>query len=171
MKLYHISNKFGNFDILIDNKYSYLLENYSWSVRAYFNSNSYKYYVAFDPTKRNNNLKNKLLHRIILNCKKHQIVDHIDGNGLNNQLCNIRVCTQMQNTHNTNRHKDKTSSKYKGVFKSKEKGRRKIWKAEICFNGKRSHLGWFTLEKEAALAYNEAAIKYFGEFAKPNKIE
>jgi outer membrane protein assembly factor BamD (BamD/ComL family) len=61
-----------------------------------------------------------------------------------------------------------SSSKYKGVAWHK---RHKKWNAQIQINGKQKHLGYFTSEEEAALAYNKEAIKLFGEHALINEIE
>jgi hypothetical protein len=61
-----------------------------------------------------------------------------------------------------------TSSIYKGVYWNTGCNK---WLAKIGVNRKRIHLGVFACEKEAAKAYNRAAIKYFGEFARLNNIE
>lgn len=88
-------------------------------------------------------------------------VDHVDGNGLNNQKLNIRFCTSQQNSMNRRPYKE-TSSKLKGVHYYKSKNN---WTASIFFNGKKNHLGYFETEKEAAVVYDKKASEYFGEFA------
>lgn len=114
-----------------------------------------------------------LMHRLILGLGVDDLsVDHINGNGLDNRRCNLRLATTTQNaqnqkTHKTGRGKNglKTST-YKGVYKSKGK-----WKAQIRVGGKQIYLGLFEKETEAAQSYNMAALKYFGKYAKLNEIE
>jgi len=96
-----------------------------------------------------------------------KIIDHIDGYGLNNQKYNLRTCTSAENSRN--RHFVNNSSGYLGVFKIKSK--KEKWKAQIVVNKKSIYLGIFKDKKDAAKAYNEAAIKYHGEFARPNIID
>lgn len=108
--------------------------------------------------------KQQYMHRLILNISdKATVTDHIDHNGLNNQRINLRACSQQQNMMN---HKiQKHSSVFKGVSKEKNTGR---WRGYIKVSGKRLHLGYFSSEEEAAFVYDEAAKKYFGEFARLN---
>lgn len=108
------------------------------------------------------------MHRLILGLQpgdKRQC-DHIDGDGLNNQRSNLRICTATQNQQNTRKQKS-GSSRYKGV--SRYPGNRK-WRSQIQVSGKTIHLGYFSSEKAAAIAYNQAALKHFGEFAYLNSF-
>jgi hypothetical protein len=102
------------------------------------------------------------MHRQIMNAPAGKIVDHRDGEGLNNTKRNLRFATRSQNGCNCPKTSNSVTSKYKGVCK--EKNSRK-WRARICCNGKNEHLGFFENEEDAARAYDEAAKKYFGEFA------
>lgn len=92
--------------------------------------------------------------------------DHINHNSLDNRRINIRICTSQQNNMNRNP-RSNTSSSYKGVSLDKK---RKKWLVQIGIKGKIKTIGRFFLEKQAALAYNKAAKKYFGEFACLNQI-
>lgn len=97
------------------------------------------------------------------------IVDHADGNPLNNQRSNLRICSPAESNQNRGRHSHKTSSVYKGVFREK-KQISKPWRTLIAIDGKLTHIGYFATEIEAAKAYNDAAIKHHGEFARLNEI-
>ncbi len=109
-----------------------------------------------------------LMHREIIRARAHEFVDHINGNPLDNRKANLRICTNMQNTWNT-RKRTHNRSGYKGV--SKTPSIKSPWRASIKIAGKRTSLGCFATVEEAAKAYNEAAIKYQGEFARLNHVE
>lgn len=102
-----------------------------------------------------------LMHRMIIG-GKYPEVDHKDGNGLNNRRTNLRSSSREQNGRNRKKYGRKTS-KYKGVcFLSGG------WVASITFNKKTHYLGRFHDEKAAAKAYDSAAKREFGEFARTN---
>ncbi len=108
-----------------------------------------------------------LMHRDIMLPDAGMVIDHIDGNGLNNQRYNLRICSQSQNMRNINSRSG--ASKYKGVCRWGDSGR---WKAEIRKNKHSLHLGVFNDELIAAQHYDEAAKILFREFALlnfPNK--
>jgi hypothetical protein len=94
-------------------------------------------------------------------------VDHIDGDKMNNHHENLRWATHLENSRNQ-KIQTNTSSVYKGVsfYKPLQK-----WTARIKINAKQKHLGYFTSEREAAEAYNTAALEHFGVFAKLNIFE
>lgn len=90
-------------------------------------------------------------------------IDHIDGDGLNNRLSNLRQATHSQNL--CNRPKPASnSSGYKGVCWSKPAQK---WQAQIFINGKAKYLGLYETAEDAHAAYQRAAPKYHGEFAQP----
>ena len=107
------------------------------------------------------------MHRLIVGVTDPSVlVDHKDGDGLNNQRSNLRVCTRQQNNKNR-RAVGVGSSGFKGVgFHSRDK----VWWATIGSEGKDFYLGSFKTEIEAAKAYNDAALRLHGEFACLNTI-
>lgn len=109
------------------------------------------------------------LHWFILGIEKPEDreiqMDHRNMNTFDNRKCNLRVCTRSQNGGNINKRRDNTSG-YKGVFRSSKNN----WRSQIGVEGKLYYLGVYPTKEEAALAYNIAAEKYFGEFARPNQI-
>jgi len=114
---------------------------------------------------------NVLMHRVIMGlCHGNPLtVDHIDGNGLNNQQSNLRVCTLAQNVRN--RHVVIGKSKYRGVCLCSGRLGKRPWRASINTGGKNLWLGKYATEEEAAVAYNGAALEYFGRFANLNMVE
>jgi len=101
------------------------------------------------------------MHRMLMNAPKGKVVDHKDRNGLNNTKRNLRIATHSQNCCNRIR-TESGSSKYRGVLRCKD---RRKWRANICVNGKKRHLGYFENEEEAAKAYDAAAKELHKEFA------
>lgn len=93
-----------------------------------------------------------------------EFVDHTDRDKLNDKINNLRASTKSQNCQNKSSHKN-SASKYLGVHQNNSHTK---WKACIYVNGKNMHLGTFETDVLAALAYNEAAKKYHGEFASLN---
>jgi hypothetical protein len=105
------------------------------------------------------------LHREIMNAPVGLVVDHRFGNSLDNRRENLRLATHSQNLCNKQKTKSKTSSRYIGVWYRK---RHRRWCADIRHNKKKIWLGSFDSEIDAAKAYDNAAIKYHGEFARLN---
>lgn len=90
----------------------------------------------------------QLLHRFIMTPPEGMEIDHINGDGLDNRRCNLRIVTCRGNGQN--RHQEK-SSKYPGVCKNS--GRGKKWRSYIMIEGKWKHLGFFDKEEDAHNAY------------------
>ncbi len=110
----------------------------------------------------NGKLKTIYMHRLILN-DVSGMIDHSDGSGVNNQRKNIRPCTPSQNQMNRGVRIDR----YKGVWFQRTARK---WTAQISVDGRRTHLGYFDYSTDAAIAYNAAATKFYGEFARLNTI-
>lgn len=108
-----------------------------------------------------------LMHRFLINPPAGLIVDHADHDGLNNRRENLRLCSLRQNNTNKRCSKGRTSS-YKGVNCYQNLSR--PWRAKIKLYDKCIHLGYFSTEEEAALAYNQAALQLHGEFACLNEL-
>ena len=115
------------------------------------------YYAA---TKMNH--RTVFIHRLLFSCR--QDIDHINGDGLDNRRCNIRVCSNAENSRNK-RHFDGGTSRYKGVSWDK---RSHVWHALIKVNYRSISLGRFSCEADGARAYDTAAREMFGEFARCN---
>lgn len=92
------------------------------------------------------------------------LVDHKNGDPLDNRRCNLREATHGQN--NANRAAYSTSG-FKGVYRSRN-GRR--WVARIRHEKHRRHLGVYDTPEAAADAYNTAARELFGDFARLNEL-
>lgn len=106
------------------------------------------------------------MHRLLMGLSfgDKRCVDHIDGNGLNNQRANLRIATTSQNAMNKRSQSGSTSS-FKGVSFNRQNRK---WQAIITVNGTTRRLGNFDTEEEAALRYDEAARYLHGEFAMTN---
>lgn len=109
------------------------------------------------------------LHRLLMKLQwgDKRVVDHINGNPLDNRKANLRVCTTPQNVRNRGKNSNNTSG-YKGVSWDKEK---KKWSANIWLNNKSYFIGYYKTAKEASKAYDKKAIKMHGEFAYLNHRE
>jgi len=96
---------------------------------------------------------------------RERVVDHIDGNPLNNSLENLRIATKKENAQNKKLLSSKNTSGYKGVYF--DKGIKK-YRAQITAHNVHYHLGSHACPKQAAKAYDKKARELFGEFAKVN---
>ena len=143
----------GKFAIVGPRDYTYLMR-WKWCYH------SHGYAVRHDHSKQ----PLIYMHRAILErvgYKDFAQTDHIDRNKLNNLRSNLRPATARQNSCNRGKRKNNTSG-YTGVCWHKQN---KKWLARIRIDGKMKHLGYFDDIKDAAQAYNEAALELHGEFA------
>lgn len=138
-----------------------LLSQHRWYARRRRNGT---YYAVRRGKVGDGTSKNIYLHRFLLTPADDQEVDHINGDTLDNRRENLRACTRAQNARNLPKRKAGTSQ-WKGVRWRKESRK---WEAKICVDRLQIYLGMFDNEVDAAVAYDEAARRYFGEFARPN---
>lgn len=105
----------------------------------------------------------RLLHRIILQAPRGTIIDHTDGNPLNNQRSNLRFTNCSLNIANSRAQRNRRSQ-YKGVSTHRLGG----WRAYIKVNYHFVTGGLWDAERDAALAYDVLALRHFGDFARLN---
>jgi len=109
---------------------------------------------------------NVAMHRIIMNAPRGKLVDHINGNGLDNRRANLRICTNAENMRNRHAQRNSTSG-YRGVTWDKE---RKLWTAAIVINNRHITIGRFPDKESAARAYDKKAKEVWGEFYSTHNI-
>lgn len=94
-----------------------------------------------------------------------RLVDHINGDGLDNRRSNLREADHWQNQQNRRKRSD-SGSRFKGLSWDSRRGGR--WRVRINARGRRVEIGYFEDLDEAAMAYDEAAREHHGEFATLN---
>jgi hypothetical protein len=155
----------GGKTIVDDNDFE-MLNQYKWSKLANGNNNNQYYAIRLEKCIGRKGAYIVRMHREIMRLKKgdKQIIDHIDGNGLNNCKSNLRITTASINCQNQRSRTKKNRTGYIGVTKQKN-GK---WRSEIGFEMSRLFLGIFDTPINAAKAYDNAAIFYFGSQANTN---
>jgi hypothetical protein len=158
-------------NILISDEDKDLLQ-YKWYLKysgGAANGGTKKWYWSrtdyYNGKKKSIRLHRTVLERLVgrpLNRNEH--TDHINGDTLDNRRENLRIASASENGSNRGKQKNNTSG-YKGVRIKNNK-----YAAYIVVKKKQFHLGTFENETDAAKAYNIAAAKYFGSFAKLNEI-
>lgn len=149
------SRKYPNLYAVIDEEDYELVSRYRW----YPSDHSPAIYACSMPTKRGE----IRMHRLILNAPDGILVDHKNGNTLDNRRCNLRLATHANNAQN-GKVQSNNSSGFKGVCADGA-----WWRAEISVDSRRVWLGRYVSSTAAASAYDHAAREYHGEFAKTNQ--
>lgn len=152
----------GYVTIVDDEDYEDLIQ-FKWFAEVRSNTQIYTHRNAGSGRK---DVRIERMHRRIMKAPKGVNIDHINGNGLDNRKCNLRLATTAQNGQNVGK-RSRNKSGYKGV--SPAKGG--YWQAHIQVARVRYYLGTYKDINKAAEAYNAAAIKHHGEFAYINKIK
>jgi hypothetical protein len=133
--------------------------------RARLGSNNLDWY-AVAPILRFGKTVYVSLARFVMDAPEGVLVDHWNGDTLDNRRRNLRFATNAENQHNQRRLRVDNTSGYKGVSLY----RNGKWCAQIYVDTKRINLGYFVQVEDAARAYDEAAVRYFGEFAATNAV-
>lgn len=128
-----------------------ILENYC------FNLIPDGYLLAYDCNSR----KFVYLHRLIVSCPDDMVVDHINGDVLDNRKSNLRIATRQQNNMNRRVSSNNTSG-VTGVSFCRSYNK---WQSTISVNGKMIHLGLFSNIEDAVAARRAAEERYFGEYS------
>lgn len=136
----------------VDDEDYEMVKNFNWCV-----SGGYAYNKACGP-----------MHRFLLKPPGGVMVDHIDGDRLDNRRANLRLCTNSQNQ--ANRQVFRGVSPFKGVIWQKRLNGTGSWKAQLVAQGEIVYLGVFDTDLDAAAAYNAEATRRFGEFAFLNDL-
>ncbi len=152
----------GKVALVDDEDYEYL-NQWNWHTSR-GNTTFYakrNYYISKDPLIQ----RPKLMHRDIFERRGVDLkglgVDHINGNGLDNRWENLRPATDRDNARNRRK---QTGCSSKGVYRYE--GR--CWRAQIHVVDEQISLGYYDTREEAEAAYDAAAKKYFGKFARTN---
>lgn len=112
-------------------------------------------------TKKYAGSRSGTMHRLVIGAQPGQVVDHVNGDTLDNRRANLRICTQSQNL--ANRINRTSASGFKGV-KRHSGG----WSARVGLKSGEKYLGIYASAEDAAVAYDNELRRLFGEFAKTN---
>jgi hypothetical protein len=145
----------GYVAIVDDEDYEELMR-FPWHVGSIRDHGPYAQRHGYGPGEK----RTVSMHRAIMHAPPHVMVDHRNGNGLDNRKANLRFCTNSENQRN--RRQCYGVSIYKGVVFNKKANK---WAARIKHNGVNIWLGCFESEIQAAYAYDDAAHRLFGVFA------
>lgn len=148
------------FEAVIDAQDAALVEAWNWAAQVRETA-----VYAFRKPRENGAQRMTYLHRVLMGEPKGLVVDHIDGDTLNNRRSNLRVATHAENGRNSRRSRANTSG-FKGVWWHRRGSK---WRAGICVAGKKIFLGGFSTPEEAHAAYVAAATVLHGEFANSGK--
>ena len=135
------------------------LSQWNWFARIEKQHTYYAYRTVYGENRVQSTIA---MHRLVVGVEAGNplVVDHINGDGLDNRRVNLRLCESAQNTQNSRMYRNNTSG-FKGVYLRQGK-----WAARISVGGKRIELGSFDNPDDAGEAYTKAAKIHHGEFAR-----
>jgi hypothetical protein len=167
MKLLLLVNAPGVFAMVSDEDFERLRSS-TWYLTTRKNRNTqYVYRLVTTPEGKT---QSERLHRVVMGLGPTGVddvhVDHIDGNGLNNQRENLRRANCSQNFANKGLRKDSQTG-HMGVSPHKRSGK---FKAAVCYMKVYYYLGLYSIREEAAFAYNCGAAVLHGEYAQLNRL-
>ena len=102
------------------------------------------------------------IHRYILNAKKGEVIDHINGNKLDNRKENLRFCSRAENCRNRRKSPDGRSLEDRGAYYM---ARLNQWQSSIHVDGRLEYIGLFASKEDANNAYKKASLEHYGEFS------
>lgn len=143
-------------EVYFDDEDLALVTNYNWYAHTDASGKKYAYANQYQGNYKNAIVK---MHRLIMDTDEG--LDHKNRNGLDNRRENLRIASKSQNGCNRGPQRNNTSG-FKGVTFHKKSGK---WMARITIEGKTHYLGLFLSKEGAAIAYDDAAKRYHGEFA------
>lgn len=133
-------------------------EDYEWASQYKWSAGSGSHPYPFRNDRTSGRGTAVRLHREIMRPPSGSVVDHIDGNPLNNCRSNLRVVSRQENHRNRAGPQRNNSTGLLGVSR-----RRGGWRAYIAVNNRQKHLGQFNTKEDAMEARKAAEIKYYGE--------
>jgi len=141
------------YTVIYDDLDHHIVRQYKWSIQV--NGSG----VCYARGSEIKNMKNRLyMHRLIMApLTRSDLIDHANGDGLDNRRCNLRKCTRRQNAYNS---KPPKGREYKGV--EFYRGR---WSPQIIWEGIRIRMGRYDTKEEAISVYDKVAERLHGEFA------
>lgn len=153
-----------NMSAIVDKEDLEIIGQFKWYAKSFKNG---IYAARNDYSEDKKSPKTLLLHRVLMGAEEGQYVDHISRDTLDNRRCNLRIVTNAQNMWNQRMRSNNTSG-YKGVSWHPVN---KSWTARLDHNGEKIQRAGFKSRHDAARFYNDAALKYHGEFARLNIIK
>jgi len=154
IKVYKKSKKiYGT--VLIDKEDTEKCKKYHWNIIDGYPKHTYV---------KNDKKTSICMYRYLINVPKEKIIDHINGNRLDNRKCNLRICTKLENSWNRRMYYDSKTG-IKGVHHTENSK----FEASITYKGKQICLGRFENKQDAIEAREKAELKYFGEYSYLNR--
>lgn len=136
----------GNYGVIIDKEDLEKVMQYRW----YIAKNDNGYYAKTN-IKEGQKFKSTYMHRLLKDCPKNRVIDHRNGNGLDNRKCNLKICTQKENTNNQKLSSNNTSG-YRNICWNRIN---KTWDVQI----KHKRIGQYNELKDAVIARNKYLIE------------